>query len=123
MSIGERLIQLREEQDIYQKEIATHLNVTVGTISNYENGIHSPDLTTLKKLARFYGVTTDYLLGETSFRQNISYLNGDYVDNYSIASFITAALELSPSNRRTLLEQLELLKLRNDTQQISKNKV
>lgn len=47
MNFGEKLYRLRVERGIYQKQLAAYLHVSVGTISNYENGIHSPDLKTL----------------------------------------------------------------------------
>ena len=66
MIIAERLTLLRENREIYQKELASYLKVSIGTVSNYEKGIHEPDLETVCRLADFYGVSTDYLLGRTS---------------------------------------------------------
>ena len=64
-SVGQRLSQLRKERELGQKELAALLNMSIGTISNYENNVHAPDLATLCKLADFFQVTTDYLLGRT----------------------------------------------------------
>ena len=63
MEFGEFLAKLRKEKGYLQKEIAAYLNVTVATVSNYEKGVHTPDLNTLIKLADFYGVSLDYLVG------------------------------------------------------------
>ena len=68
MSLGEKLAFLRQERGYAQKEIAPFLNLSISTISNYENGVHSPDLATLCRFADFYGVTTDYLLGREDQR-------------------------------------------------------
>ena len=57
------LKQLRDKKGIGQKELALYLHCTVGTVSNYESGTHCPDLDTLSRIADFYGVSTDYLLG------------------------------------------------------------
>ncbi len=57
MNFGEKLYRLRVERGIYQKQLAAYLHVSVGTISNYENGIHSPDLKTLSKLASYFRVS------------------------------------------------------------------
>ena len=65
MAISDKLTLLRESKGVYQKELAAYLKVSIGTISNYENGVHEPDLVTLGKLADFYGVSTDYLLERT----------------------------------------------------------
>ena len=61
--LGTRLANLRTEKGLTQKKLASLLNMSGGTISNYENGVHSPDPNTLCRLADFYCVTTDYLLG------------------------------------------------------------
>ena len=63
MNLSERLTMLRKIKNVGQKVLASCLKVSVGTISNYENGVHQPDLNTLCKLAEYYGVTIDYLAG------------------------------------------------------------
>ena len=60
MTTGEILAKLRIEKNVGQKELATYLRVSVGTVSNYENDVHSPDLTTLSRLADYFEVTTDW---------------------------------------------------------------
>ena len=51
MELGNLLASLRKERGVLQKEVATYLNVTVATVSNYEKGVHAPDLNTLSMLA------------------------------------------------------------------------
>lgn len=63
MTLSERLTSLRQIKSIGQKVLAAYLKVSVGTISNYENGVHQPDLDTLCRFAEYYNVTIDYLLG------------------------------------------------------------
>ena len=66
MQLANRLTMLRQIKKVSQKEFALYLRLSAGTISNYERGVHQPDLETLCRLADYYGVTTDYLLGQTS---------------------------------------------------------
>ena len=54
MTTGEILAELRRDKNIGQKELATFLRVSVGTVSNYENDVHAPDLRTLCRLADFF---------------------------------------------------------------------
>lgn len=68
MDIGVMITTLRKEFNLTQKDLSDYLNLSTGTISNYENGVHYPDLITLDKLADLFQVTTDYLLGRTNFR-------------------------------------------------------
>ena len=56
---------IREDRDIKQKEIAKYLNVSQNTYSQYENGVISLTAEVLIKIADFYGVSVDYLLGRT----------------------------------------------------------
>lgn len=63
--LGERLKSLRKERKLTQEELGRKVNVTKVSISGYENGNRSPDTETLQKLADFFEVTTDYLLGRT----------------------------------------------------------
>lgn len=67
MNIGERLIKLREEKGYLQRDVAEKVGIAPNTLSGYERNLRSPDPGTLVKLANFYGVSVDDLLGiETS---------------------------------------------------------
>jgi HTH-type transcriptional regulator, competence development regulator len=63
--LGDRLRRLRLEKKLTQEELGKKINVTKVSISGYENGNRTPDTETLQKLADFFNVTTDYLLGRT----------------------------------------------------------
>lgn len=63
MKIGARIKKLREGKNISQKELAEELNVTDAMVSMYENNKKSPSLEVIAKLASYFNVSTDYLLG------------------------------------------------------------
>ena len=58
-----RLKDLREDHDLVQKEIASYLSIDQRVYSNYETGKRDIPTSTLVQLATFFGVTTDYILG------------------------------------------------------------
>lgn len=60
-----RLKQLRKENDVSQIKLAMDLNLSQNTISRYETGVREADYETLIKLADYFGVSVDYLLGRT----------------------------------------------------------
>lgn len=62
---GARLKDLRESRKLTQLEVADKLNIENSTISGYERNVTTPSLDVLKKLALFYNVSADYLLGIT----------------------------------------------------------
>ena len=57
-----RLKDLREDRDIKQRTIAEFLHIGQNTYSQYENGQRQLPIPTLIKLAKYYGVSTDYIL-------------------------------------------------------------
>lgn len=57
---------IRKKNGITMKELGEKLDLAESTISQYETGKRQPDNTTLMRIAEFFGVTTDFLLGKTS---------------------------------------------------------
>lgn len=58
-----RICDLREDMDLRQSDVANATGIDRKTISNYETGKTNPDSFAIIKLAEFFGVSTDYLLG------------------------------------------------------------
>lgn len=67
-SFTERLISLRKEAGLTQKEIAKKLQISQPQYARTENGGRKPNGATLEKFAKFFNVSVSYLLGETSIR-------------------------------------------------------
>ncbi len=59
--IGEKIRELRRKSDMTQEELAGRLNVTYQTVSKWETGVTSPDLSLIVPIARLFRVTTDEL--------------------------------------------------------------
>jgi transcriptional regulator with XRE-family HTH domain len=62
MNLGEILRKLIEERDLTQKQVASDLSIAPSTIGGYVQNSSEPDFATVKMLARYFNVTTDYLL-------------------------------------------------------------
>ena len=68
----QRIRDLREDNDMKQREVATYLNCSQQVYSNYELGQRDIPTDILIKLSRLYKVSTDYILGITNNpKQNI----------------------------------------------------
>ena len=63
--VYDRIRGLREDRDLFQKDIAEYLNCTQVCYSRYELGMRDIPTDVLIKLAEYYGTSTDYLLGRT----------------------------------------------------------
>jgi len=60
-----RLLELRNEKGLTQRQLAKVLNISQGTYNNWENGNTEPSIEQIIKLADYFDVTTDLLLGRT----------------------------------------------------------
>ena len=58
-----KLNEFRRSKGESQQDIADFLGVSRVTYTRYENGSREPDFDTISKLANYFGVSTDYLLG------------------------------------------------------------
>lgn len=67
---GERLRELRLAAGLSQEKLANQLQITVKSIQRYESG-YRPDTYALVKLATYFNVSTDYLLGLKSYKESI----------------------------------------------------
>ncbi|MGG1249937.1 helix-turn-helix transcriptional regulator [Brevibacillus agri] len=65
MAYGERISELRTRLKLTQDELAKRLGITRAALSHYEKDRREPDYATLQKIADFFEVQVDYLLGRT----------------------------------------------------------
>ena len=99
MTFGERLRELREDLDETQRDIADFLFVSSKVISDYERGIHFPrDERVIVKLAEYFEVSTDYLLGVSNVK------NHTYGDK-----FFNAFNDLPPEYQELTLDFINML--------------
>lgn len=70
-TFNERLVELRTEKGLSQKDAAADLGVSQALLSHYEKGIREYSLSFLCKAADYYNVTTDYILGVTDSRSGL----------------------------------------------------
>lgn len=60
---GQRLRELRKQRKLTAKQFGEKFNLAESTISGYETGARKPDIELIRSFAKFFSVTTDYLLG------------------------------------------------------------
>ncbi len=80
MEFKERLKNLRTSFGLTQTKLAEKLNYGCSAISNYESGRNQPSIEDLKKLASFFNVSMDYLLGISDIKNpyNDKFLSFDF---------------------------------------------
>ena len=60
---SERLTQLREDRGLKRQEVADALEISRASLEYYEKGQRKPDIEVAARIAKYYGVSTDYLVG------------------------------------------------------------
>jgi transcriptional regulator with XRE-family HTH domain len=78
--LPQQLKELRARKKITQEELAQKIGSSRANVSSWEIGRAEPDNDTLIKIAEFFGVTTDYLLGKNSPNEIKSFLSPDALE-------------------------------------------
>ncbi len=106
--ISETLSEIRRGRKLTMKDVAEGIGMKPDTYRNYESGRLEPNLSTLTKIADFYGVSTDYLLGrDTSEKPAIELLAAQFDMSALEQEIIKGYLELPESMRDDLMDFLE----------------
>lgn len=63
--LSQRLRNCRKERNFTQREISIYCDITEKAYQNYELGTHEPKLSIIMRIAEFYKVSIDYLVGLT----------------------------------------------------------
>ncbi len=66
-----RLYELRQSKNITQQRLAVDLGIDQTSISSYECGKYFPTVEVLVKIAEYFGVSTDYLLGLSEVKNSL----------------------------------------------------
>lgn len=82
--LGSRIKELRKQHRISQKELASVIQVSQQTIGGWETGRTEPGIEFIQKLANYFDVTTDYLLGKN---QTPKWANDK--DSHDLAKFLS----------------------------------
>lgn len=69
MKLAERLRELRKERTLRQEQVAVALDISMSAYCNYEQGKREPTASVIIRMADYYDVTTDYLLGRSNNRK------------------------------------------------------
>ena len=108
-TLNTMLRDLREDHDIKQETIAKYLGITQQTYSNYENGYREIPITVVTELAKYYKVSTDYLLrSDTSYLGNVD-MNAPYVDDITLHDMVYDIQTLDNTARKDLVKYIRFL--------------
>lgn len=99
MDFSSRLKELLRDRGITQKDLAGGIDIAPSTAGNYVRGLREPDYETLKRIAAFFHVSTDFLLG----------LESEKADDTAENELLLVFRALGQPQKELLLEQGKLL--------------
>ncbi|MBO5472350.1 MAG: helix-turn-helix transcriptional regulator [Lachnospiraceae bacterium] len=108
--LRELIRDLREDHDLKQKVVADYLGVSQQTYSNYESGNRDIPTWVVIQLAKYYKVSTDYLLGADTSYLGSTNLNNTYLGNITMHDVMYDIQKLNRQERRDLLKYIKFLK-------------
>jgi transcriptional regulator with XRE-family HTH domain len=79
---NDQLKKLRRDKEISQKKLGLIMNVSQQTIDAWENKRAQPDIETMKRLAIFFDVSVDYLIGYSDYPYSYDPRNKDIKFDY-----------------------------------------
>lgn len=92
-----------------QEETGEKFGICASTLSNYERGVHQPDLEFIDKVAEYFHVSIDYMFGRTSFYSPIDQLNVLLSDSITVGDFLNIVLEYDHPHLEQLLSYMKYL--------------
>ena len=105
---GDLLEELRKDSQMTQKELADKIGVSKAAMSRYELNQSEPSIDTLSRLAETFGVSIDYLCGQTKLRYSLLDLEKMAQEKgLSFSDLFNHLLSLSPQRREKILSDLE----------------
>ena len=102
---------LREEKGLSQKRVADDLGISQPLLSHYEKGIRECGLDFVVKVADYYDVSCDYLLGRTVNRSNGKIIIPDIPENDTSSYFIpnNKSLMITALNKKLIFNSLNII--------------
>lgn len=107
VNIMNRIKELRQEKQLTQAQLGKLIGVEFSVISKYENEVYSINDDVIRKLSKFFGCTSDFLLGLSDNR------NPEEPDNIQVA-FSSGFAGLNEENKKTAINIIEGLKAKQD---------
>lgn len=111
-NVMDRLRDMREDHDISQSKIAAILKTTQQHYSKYETGECELPLRHFITLAEYYNVSADYLIGRCRYEEKKPLEMVYITSGCSCEKLLQDALSLSEQGRKSLVEYIEMLKLK-----------
>lgn len=114
MLFAEVLKRLRKSKGLSQKQFAREVFLSPSAVSQYETDRIMPSRDTLERIAKYFDVSTDYLLGTSPIAEIEELLNQDYYAGVTVSKLVDKCMSVKGRHRETLLDVVDALEKRGD---------
>lgn len=108
-TFGKRLKELRNKKGLTQKELAPFINTTRDTLANWEVGRATPDIESVKTIADYFNVNTDFLLGRSNISDDYKFTDTAVPDGREMVTQDHKNPEIAKLLRDNGIKKLQLM--------------
>lgn len=108
---AEIIRKLRKSKKLSQKQFAQEVLISPSAVSQYETGRAVPSRETLKRIATFFNVSTEYLMGTSPIAEVEELMNQDYYNGVTVSDLIKKLMNIHGKGRDALMVLIDALQL------------
>ena len=109
MNFPRTISLLRKEKNLSQRKVAKELGVSQAVLSHYETGLREPGLEFVAKIADYYKVSTDFLLGRTMSREDYTITAEDLPDSSQEKDNVLRGSMMATLNKKLIFNSLSII--------------
>jgi len=117
MSFGAKLFELRKERNLTQDEVGKAIGVYKSQVSNWEQEKDKPSLENLISLAKFFVVSTDYLLFENVPREGV-----EAIKDFELYEYFRKTEALPEEDRQAIKKLVDAIVFKQKVNEIPESK-
>ncbi len=116
-----RIKELRKKRGLMQQRLASELGITQQMLSKYERDVTLIKVDVLKKIAKYFNVTTDYLLGVSEVKRDLQrqMIMNETLDEYY--DLVEVYKELDPYDQEMIWSIIQVVKRTSDRRKSNKS--
>lgn len=116
-----RIKELRKKRGLIQQRLASELGITQQMLSKYEGDVTLIKVDVLKKIAKYFNVTTDYLLGVSDVKRDLQrqMIMNETLDEYY--DLVEVYKELDPYDQEMIWSIIQVVKRTSDRRKSEKS--
>ncbi len=107
--IGNQIFKLRKSRKLNQAQLAKKLYISPSAVSQYETGRTTPSRETLNRIAAYFNVSPEYLMGASKIYEIEEMLNQEYYPGTTVSEVLNKIVRVKGKDREALLTVVDAL--------------